>query len=157
MSDNLITDTTRLSTRLWLRLLTSTHIIESEIRSQLRENFETTLPRFDVMAQLYRYPDGLRMGEISRLLMVTGGNITGIIDQLVRENFVERISDPNDRRAYIVKLTSRGKVEFERMADVHRGWVDSLLDGLTADEQSDLHRLLKKLRQSLEEKRQTND
>ena len=89
--------------------------------------------------------------------MVTGGNITGIIDQLLSENFVERLSDPDDRRAYIVKLTDRGKQEFEQMADVHRGWVDALLDGLSADEQSELHGLLKKLRQSLEEKRQTND
>lgn len=157
MSDNLITDSTRLSTRLWLRLLTSTHIIESEIRSQLREKFDTTLPRFDVMAQLYRYSDGLRMGKLSELLMVTGGNITGIIEQLVNENLVERLSDPHDRRAYIVKLTDKGKQEFERMADVHRGWVDSLLDGLTTDEQDELYNLLKKLRQSLEEKRHNND
>lgn len=157
MSDNLINDSTRLSTRLWLRLLTSTHIIESEIRSQLRENFDTTLPRFDVMAQLYRYSDGLRMGKISELLMVTGGNITGIIEQLVNENLVERLTDPDDRRAYIVKLTDNGKQEFEKMADVHRAWVDSHLDGLTTDEQDELYILLKKLRQSLEEKRHNND
>lgn len=153
MSDNLITDTTRLSTRLWLRLLTSTHIIESEIRSQLRESFDTTLPRFDVMAQLYRYGEGLRMGEISKLLMVTGGNITGIIDQLTHENLVKRVVDPNDRRAFIVKLTQKGVRHFEQMATVHHTWVESLLDGLTPDEQADLHDLLKKLRHSLEEKR----
>src|SRR5664279_129601 len=90
-----------LSLRLWLRMLSCTKLIENEIRSSLRESFETTLPRFDVIAQLYRYPNGLRMGEISQLLMVTNGNITGIIEQLAQEGLVDRTTDPDDRRAYV--------------------------------------------------------
>jgi DNA-binding MarR family transcriptional regulator len=152
VTDNLITDTTGLSLRLWLRLLTSTHMIENEIRSNLRTDYETTLPRFDVLAQLYRNPEGLRMGELSALLMVTGGNITGIVDQLVQENLVERVTDPRDRRAYNVKLTDKGNSEFTDMADAHRNWIDSLLDGLATEEQIALHDLLKTLRTSLEEK-----
>ena len=141
-----------LSLRLWLRLLGCTKMIENHIRSNLRESHETTLPRFDVMAQLYRFPDGLRMGEISQLLMVSGGNITGIIDQLENESLVERLLDPNDRRAYIAKLTDAGITAFESMAVEHRGWVDDLLNALTKEEQQNLHQLLTKLRESLDEK-----
>jgi DNA-binding MarR family transcriptional regulator len=127
-------------------------MIENQIRGQLRESFEKTLPRFDVMAQLYRYPDGLRMGEISQLLMVTSGNITGIIDQLEKENLVERSPDPDDRRAFRVQLTKAGVSAFEDMASLHRGWVTDLTDGLSDDEQELLQGLLTKLRDSLQGK-----
>jgi DNA-binding MarR family transcriptional regulator len=137
--------------RLWLRLLGCTRLIENEIRGKLRESYEITLPRFDVMAQLYRYPEGLRMGEISQLLMVTGGNITGIIEQLVQEGLVLRVTDPNDRRAYTVRLSESGKTSFEAVALQHRAWVNDLMGGLEASEQEDLYRLLNKLRQSLED------
>ena len=137
--------------RLWLRLLGCTRLIENEIRGKLRESYEITLPRFDVMAQLYRYPEGLRMGEISQLLMVTGGNITGIIDQLVQEGLVLRVTDPNDRRAYTARLSETGKASFEAMALEHRAWVNDLMAGLEATEQEELYRLLNKLRQSLED------
>ena len=146
------TTTQQTSLRMWLRLLTCTRMIENHIRGELRESFETTLPRFDVLAQLYRYPNGLRMGEISQLLMVTSGNITGIIDQLEQESLVERLIDPNDRRAYQVKLTEQGKTAFEEMAAHHRGLVDTLMDGLTPTEQDNLQQLLTKLRDSLQEK-----
>lgn len=135
--------------KLWLRLLSSTRLIENQIRSNLRESFDTTLPRFDAMAQLYRYPDGLRMGEISQLLMVTSGNITGIIDQLVQENLVERTTDPNDRRAYVVKLTESGISAFELMTGEHREWVADMTSGLNEDEQEQMYQLLTKLRDSL--------
>lgn len=141
-----------MSLRLWLRLLSCTRLIENEIRSNLREAFDTTLPRFDVMAQLHRYPEGLRMGDISQRLMVTNGNITGIIDQLAHEGLVERTTDANDRRAYVVKLTRAGKAAFEQMAEQHRGWVVELTGGLTDEEQQQLFTLLTKLRDSLHEK-----
>ena len=91
------------SLRLWLRLLTCTLMIEKRIRSQLREQFATTLPRFDLMAQLERHPDGLRMGELSQRLMVTGGNVTGLVDQLVAEGLVTRAATSRDRRALVVQ------------------------------------------------------
>jgi len=138
--------------RLWLRILSCTKLIEGEIRGNLREAFDTTLPRFDVMAQLHRYPGGLRMGDISQLLMVTNGNITGIIDQLAQEGLVERKTDPNDRRAFVVKLTPAGMTAFEEMAALHRDWVVDLMDGLTDDEQHELQNLLTKLRDSMQEK-----
>lgn len=139
-----------ISLRSWLRLLGCTKLIENEIRSRLREQHDTTLPRFDVMAQLYRYPDGLRMGEISQLLMVTGGNITGIVEQLLQEGLVERVTDPNDRRAYVAKLTATGFDVFEKMAVEHRTWITDLMDGLDTEEQEHLLALLTKLRDTLQ-------
>ena len=93
--------------RLWLRLLTCTQLVEKQVRTALREQFDTTLPRFDLMAQLERTPDGLRMNELSRRMMVTGGNVTGITDQLVAEGLVERIDVAGDRRAWRVRLTAQ--------------------------------------------------
>ena len=91
--------------RLWLRLLTCTQLVEKQVRHQLREQFDTTLPRFDLMAQLQRNPEGLKMNELSRRMMVTGGNVTGITDQLVLEGLVQRVEVDGDRRAYRVRLT----------------------------------------------------
>ncbi len=136
--------------RLWLRLLGNTKLIENAIRGRLRDAYGTTLPRFDVMAQLYRYPDGLRMGEISQRLMVTNGNITGIIEQLAQEGLVERSNDPDDRRVYVVRLTPAGHEAFSQMAQSHAAWVDDLLCGLEDDEQQILYGLLNKLRDSLQ-------
>ncbi|HVU09963.1 MAG TPA: MarR family transcriptional regulator [Phototrophicaceae bacterium] len=139
--------------KLWLRILSVTKLIENEVRGNLRESFKTTLPRFDVMAELYRYhPKGLRMGEISQNLMVTNGNITGIIDQLAKEGLAERSADPDDGRVFVVRLTSAGKKRFEKMARLHRDWIDGLMAGLNAEERDQLLELLSKLRNSLPER-----
>ena len=105
--------------RIWLRLLTCTQLIERRVRSGLREEFATTLPRFDLMAQLERHREGLRMNELSRLLMVTGGNITAIVDQLEKEGQVERLDDSADRRAFRIRLTRSGEKSFLEMARAH--------------------------------------
>jgi DNA-binding MarR family transcriptional regulator len=137
------------SLKLWLRMLSCTVKIENEIRSRLRASFGITLPRFDLMAQLERYPQGLRMGELSKRMMVTGGNITGITDQLEQEKLVVRVPDPSDRRAYSVKLTAAGRRAFERMASVHEGWVAELLDGLSGPEKNTLIALLSKVKRHI--------
>lgn len=131
--------------RLWLRMLRCTTLIENQVSSRLRSEFETTLPRFDLMAQLARFPDGLSMGELSQRLMVTGGNITGITDNLERDGLVERITPPGDRRAKVVRLTPSGQAFFEQMAQVHARWIKDLMDGLTEQEQHQLYALLGKL------------
>src|SRR5438552_3107783 len=105
--------------RLWLRLFACTNLIEQRVRRRLRESFATTLPRFDLMAQLERSPGGLKMGELSRRMMVTGGNITGITDQLERERLVARRPLPGDRRAYKVELTAAGRRAVRAMALAH--------------------------------------
>jgi DNA-binding MarR family transcriptional regulator len=131
--------------RIWLRLLTCTQLIERRVRSGLREQFATTLPRFDLMAQLERHPEGLKMGELSRMLMVTGGNITAIVDQLEKEGLVERL-DAADRRAWLVRLTSSGKKNFAEMARTHEEWVVEMLSGLSKREQDELLKLLAKVK-----------
>ncbi len=133
--------------RIWLRLLTCTQLIERRVRSRLRERFGTTLPRFDLMSQLERHPGGLKMNELSRLLMVTGGNVTAIVDQLEKEGLVERVDEPADRRAFRIQLTRAGEKTFAEMARAHEEWVVELLAGMTRREQDDLLRLLAKVKQ----------
>jgi DNA-binding MarR family transcriptional regulator len=133
--------------RLWLRLLTCTQLIEKQVRTELRERFDTTLPRFDLMSQLERNPDGLKMNELSRRMMVTGGNITGITDQLVTEGLVERLEVAGDRRAFRVRLTALGRKSFEDMARQHDGWIVDAFSGLSVREIDALHKLLGKVKQ----------
>lgn len=133
--------------RLWLRMLTLTQLIEKQVRTQLREQWGTTLPRFDLMAQLERNPDGLKMNELSRRMMVTGGNVTGITDQLVAEGLVERALVEGDRRAYRVRLTAHGRTLFGQMARQHEGWIVAAFEGLSPGEIDALHQLLGKVKQ----------
>lgn len=134
--------------RLWLRLLTCTQLIEGQVRARLRERYGTTLPRFDLMSQLWRYPEGLRMKDLSRHLMVTGGNVTGIVDPLEKEGLVERAAEPADRRAFRVRLTRAGRKAFAEMAAVHEEWIVELLGGLSKKEHAELYKLLAKLKQA---------
>lgn len=109
--------------RLWLRMLSCTTLIENEIRSRLRREFKTTLPRFELMAQLYECPEGMRMTELSRRMLVTNGNITGITDQLEKEGLVERHRQAHDRRSSVLRLTVQGKKQYETMAAAHDKWL----------------------------------
>jgi DNA-binding MarR family transcriptional regulator len=133
--------------RLWLRMLTCTQLVEKQVRTQLREQFDTTLPRFDLMAQLERSPEGLKMNELSRRMMVTGGNVTGITDQLVAEGLVERIDVAGDRRAYRVRLTAKGRRQFHDMARQHEGWIVEAFGGLNDKDIATLHKLLGKVKE----------
>jgi DNA-binding MarR family transcriptional regulator len=139
------------SLKLWLRMLSCTVRIENEIRSRLRATFGITLPRFDLMAQLERHPDGLRMGELSKRMMVTGGNVTGITDQLVQENLVARVPDSRDRRAYAVKLTDEGRRAFAEMAAVHERWIEELLQDVSPDDKGQLIALLSQMKRRLDD------
>ncbi|HET7793583.1 MAG TPA: MarR family transcriptional regulator [Rhizobacter sp.] len=135
--------------KLWLRLLSCTTRVESAIRNRLRSEFSTTLPRFDLMAQLEREPEGLTMSELSQRMMVTGGNITGITDQLEAEGLVRRMPHPGDRRAYAVQLTPTGKRQFRRMAATHEQWVIELLAGWSPADKTEVQGLLGRLKQHL--------
>ena len=120
--------------RLWIRLLRSSRSVENEIRERLRKEFDVTLPRFDVMAALFRKPDGMLMSELSRYLMVSNGNVTGIVDRLVADGQVERAKRNGDRRTSMVRLTARGHLDFERMARIHETWVNELFADLSTSE-----------------------
>jgi len=135
--------------RLWLRLFACTSLVESRVRRRLQTRFGTTLPRFDLMAQLDRSPQGLRMSELSSRLMVTGGNVTGLTDSLEDEGLVVRESDGADRRALRVKLTREGRRVFRAMATEHERWIAELFAGLSAREARSLAERLHTLKQHI--------
>ena len=135
--------------KLWLRMLASTTQIEAEIRTRLRERFGISLARFDYMAQLFRYREGLKMRALSRYLMVTGGNVTGLTDELERDGMVVREASPEDRRAWIVRLTPKGRRTFEAMAQAHEEWILALFAGLDAKTVQQLYTHLGALRVQL--------
>ena len=138
--------------RLWLRLLTCTTLIEGEVRSRLRERFDVTLPRFDLMAQLVKEPAsadaGMTLGELSRRMMVSNGNITGLVERLLEQGLVERVPHPSDRRAAYVRLTAAGHASFAEMAAAHADWIASVFEGVAPDEMRALMHLLGRLKRS---------
>ena len=135
--------------KLWLRLLASTTQIEAEIRKRLRERFGISLARFDYLAQLFRHKQGLQMRVLSRFLMVTGGNVTGLTDELERDGLVMREASPDDRRAWIVRLTPKGRRSFEAMAQQHEQWIVELFAGLDPKTTQQLYTQLGALRVQL--------
>jgi DNA-binding MarR family transcriptional regulator len=132
--------------RLWLRLFTCNMMIERGIRARLRERFDMTLARFDYLAQLERFPQGLRMQELSRRLMVTGGNVTGLTHQLAAEGLVERRRIDGDRRVQVIRLTAKGRKVFGAIAAQHERWIIQLFGGLKVAERERLHALLGQLK-----------
>lgn len=135
--------------RLWLRLFTCSTLVETEIRRRLREDFDCTLPRFDLMAQLERANDGMVLGEISKRMMVSPGNITALVERLVESGHISRTTSPADRRVQIIALTPFGHAEFKKMADAHAEWVADLFGGLAAGDGEALLDRLAKLKRSI--------
>jgi DNA-binding MarR family transcriptional regulator len=137
--------------RLWLRLLSCTNLITAEIRQRLRSEFEFTLPRFDLMAQLDREPNGLRLSELSKRMMVTNGNLTGLVDRLIEEGYVRRVDDPSDGRASVVRLTKAGMEIFKKLAAAHEAWLATLFNGLSPEAAERLMKDLAALKHSVVE------
>jgi DNA-binding MarR family transcriptional regulator len=136
--------------RLWIRLLRASRFIEGVTRERFKAQFDLTLPRFDVMAALYRQPDGMLMSEIARFLIVSNGNVTGIVDRLVAEGFVARSQRNGDRRTSFITLTRRGRAAFAAMAAAHERWIDELLGGVSARDAEQLSAKLKSFRSDWE-------
>jgi DNA-binding MarR family transcriptional regulator len=134
--------------RLWLRLLTCTTLIEGEVRRRLRDEFDVTLPRFDLMAQLDKAPNGMTLGELSQRMMVSNGNVTGLVDRLVSEGLITRRASPRDRRVQIVSLTAAGRRAFRSMAKANGGWISEVFADLDAADIETLMRLLAKTKLS---------
>jgi len=132
--------------RLWLRLLTCTNLVEQHLRNRLRKSFDTTLPRFDLMAQLDRSPTGLTMGELSQRMMVSGGNVSGIASQLEKEGLISREPVPGNRRAFCVTLTRAGRKQFAEMARAHEAWLVELLDVVSASDYEQMMAILKQIK-----------
>lgn len=135
--------------RLWLRFLKASRAIESALRENLREDFATTLPRFDVMAALSRYEDGLKMSELSGVLRVSNGNVTGIVDRLAEDGILVRVPVPGDRRASLVRLTKRGQEVFAEQAAAHETWIDRILCDFNPSEARNVSARLEHLEASL--------
>ena len=138
--------------RVWLGLLTSSQLIEKQVRARFRAEFDTTLPRFDVMAALAREPKGQTMGDISRWLLVSSGNITGIVARLEADGLVTRSRSVDDHRTHLVRLSRKGQAEFDRMSSTHEQWIKELLCGITRQEMATLDELLRKVKVCLAEK-----
>lgn len=136
--------------RLWIRLLRVARIVEGELRERLKREFDSTLPRFDVMSALYREREGMLMSDLSRFLLVSNGNVTGIVDRLVSEGLVVRSSREGDRRTSIVRLTDTGVERFAAMAEAHRSWVEELLHDISEDDARELSSMLKAFRSNWE-------
>ncbi len=137
--------------RLWLKLLKASSVIENEVRRRLRREFEATLPRFDVMSALSRCPNGLKMNQISQLLRVSNGNITGIVDRPTDERLALRVAVPGDRRADLERLTAKGLDELARQAEAHEGWINEMLDDLNAKDVDGINECLERLVETLEQ------
>jgi DNA-binding MarR family transcriptional regulator len=134
--------------RLWLRLLTCTTLIEGEVRSRLRERFDVTLPRFDLMAQLDKVPEGMTLSDVSKRMMVSNGNVTGLVERLVESGHLDRRTSANDRRVQVIRLTKAGRAEFRRMAAEHENWIADIFSDLTPKDVRELMRLLAKTKAS---------
>lgn len=143
--------------RLWLRMLTCTTLIEGEIRSRLRGQFDVTLPRFDLMAQLEKSPEGMTLGELSRRMMVSNGNLTGLVERLAEQGLVERAPHPTDRRAATVRLTAAGHASFALMAAAHADWIAELFHGVAEADMRQLMRLLSGVKSSVRAATTTED
>ena len=144
-----INDDDLIDLRVWLRLLTCTHLIERRVRQNLRSEFQTTLPRFDVLAQIARSPEGQPMRELSERLMVTNGNITPLVDRLVEDGLVIREPSTDDRRVQHVKLTNTGKQALDSMIPEHKDWVSDLMQDMDRSQATALYTLLGQLKNSI--------
>jgi DNA-binding MarR family transcriptional regulator len=142
-----------LNVRVWLRLLSCAMTVEKDLRRKFSEQYDTTLPRFDVMAALDRYPGGLTMGRLSRALLVSNGNVTALVRQLHEEGMVDIRPDPEDRRSSIASLSARGRDRFRTLAEAHHRWIAEAFSGLPAESSRDLHRLLAELKTSIAKSR----
>jgi len=140
----------KLSLRLWLRLLSCSMIVEKRIRARLDEEFGTTLPRFDVLAALERHPEGLTMGQLSGYIMVSNGNVTAVVNRLLQDGWILRTTDKNDRRVATVRLSRKGRQIFLKMAAVHEQWIDHMFQDLSEQKIEDLMGALAQMRLSIE-------
>lgn len=138
-----------LDVRVWLRLLSCAMTVEKRLRRKFADEFQTTLPRFDIMAMLDRHPEGQTMGELSRALLVSNGNVTAIVKQLQEQGLVNSVLDPEDRRSSIVSLSRAGKEQFDILAQAHHNWIHSAFADLSVDKQKQLFQLLADLKKSI--------
>ena len=154
-SDDNTSSRSKQSLRLWLRLFSCQALVEDKIRALLRDNYGITLPQFDVLAELEHAGRALTMTELSKYLVVSNGNITGVVDRLEREDYLTRIRSDEDRRVQYIELTSQGKKRFKKIAIDHEKWVSDIFADLSQDQISELISLLKTTKDSIKQQKNT--
>lgn len=157
MPDNTERETDTRKLGLWVRLIANSNIIEKEVRNLFRSEFGVTLPRFDLMSTLYRAQGGLTMGELSKRMLVSNGNVTGIVERLKKEGLVKRWVLPTDRRIYSVGLTPKGRTDFKIMADRHKEWIADILGGLDDEDLNPMIQKMDSLREVLRARKENNE
>jgi DNA-binding MarR family transcriptional regulator len=143
--------------RLWLRIVSCSQMVEQEVRSMLRDKYESTLPRFELLSALDRVPDGLSMGELSGWLMVTKGNVTGIAERLSEDGFIKRNPTPTDRRSFCVTLTPKGKKIYKEMEEDYESLLDKLFTDVSLDDSDTFTGVLAKVKEVVEELREERE
>ncbi len=128
----------RADLQLWVRLLACAHGAEQRVKNRIKENFGLNQTQFNLLSQLDRAPDGIRMGEIARRTVVTGSNVTAVVDDLQQRGLVTREVAKGDRRATVIRLTPAGRSLFAEIAPVHAGWIEEIFAGLAETEKRDL-------------------
>lgn len=141
-------DPSKTHLRLWIRLLRTSRAIEADVRERLRLEFDVTLPRFDLMAALYRHPEGMKMSSLSKFLMVSNGNVTGIVDRMEKDGLVIRSQPDGDRRSWIIKLTKTGTQFFEKMATRHQVWIDEIFQDVPLEDAEVVQTILSNIKTS---------
>jgi DNA-binding MarR family transcriptional regulator len=141
------------SLRVWLRMLGATTIMQKLIQNYLKVRFDSTLPRFDVMSALDRQDGPITMSELSDKLLVSNGNVSGLVSRLVKDGMMTREVDPHDRRTQRVELSSTGREAFHAMAIEHEKLVDSLFSDLSDAQMEELLHLTTILNATLHAKR----
>ena len=154
MPDNIEQDTETKKLSLWIRIASNSNIIEKEVRNLFRSEFGVTLPRFDLMSTLYRETGGLTMGELSKRMLVSNGNVTGIVERLQKEGLVKRWVLPTDRRIYSVGLTPKGRTEFKIMADRHKEWIGDILSGVDEEDLAPAIQMMDRMRDVLKDRKE---
>jgi DNA-binding MarR family transcriptional regulator len=139
----------QMNVRLWLRLLSCTMVVEKRLKRRLADQFDATLPRFDVLAALDRHPDGMTMGELSSSLLVSNGNVTALVRTLEKDGHVSMAPSPTDRRASVVRLTEAGQAHFAGMARAHHEWIEGMMSGISRQQREMLFDLLGALKLSI--------
>lgn len=143
--------------RLWLRIVSCAQVVEQEMRTMLREKFDMTMPRFELLATLDRVPAGLTMGELSQWLLVTKGNITGIAERLSEDGYVRRQPTPTDRRSFVVTLTPKGRKAFKEMEQEYEQLLERIFADVSDDDSDNFAGVLTRVREAVEEIRSERD
>ena len=143
-----MSDLSKRRLKMWIRLLAVTRASENHLREHLRLQHDTTLPRFDVMAALYRRQSGITMSELSRMLLVSNGNATAVVDRLEADGLVKRTQSQTDRRTVFVALTPEGLTRFETLAAGHESEVGKLFATVSETDLDQLTDILKRMGKS---------